>query len=449
MRITLKSSSPKILRIRYNILIIMTMVLGFVSTIITVLVSEFNVRQFQIQKITSLALMIDADKIRVLSGSADDINNPLYRDLKDKLTRVREVNPEMRFLYVMRYQQGEIVFIADSEDPESGDYSAPGDTFDEASEVFKSAFTTNKAGFELDRDRWGYWLSSFAQVIDPETGENMAVLGADIDAYSQYFLPIIRSALLPVIAFSFLLLVLWSNRKYMLFQIEAMEEKGAILHVISHEVRTPLTEIRWACELVLDENDFEKDSLIRDAITQVYKSSMQMIQRIHNLEEANTLSDSTRMEKKSADVTELISNAMNHLGKVAKLDEVEIRIDLSGLGDIRQVQADSELLELAFQNVFLNQIYYADSGTAVTVSGQVNKDKNQLEIVCSGFGKPIPVKDLDAVFAGYHEGKKFSGHTEGSGIGLFLAKKILILHNGDISVTVNDKNTVFTITLPL
>jgi hypothetical protein len=61
-------------------------------------------------------------------------------------------------------------------------------------------------------------------------------LGADIDAYSQYFLPIIRSALLPVVAFSFLLLVCGANAEYMLFQIEAMEEKGAILHVISHEV---------------------------------------------------------------------------------------------------------------------------------------------------------------------------------------------------------------------
>ena len=174
-----------------------------------------------------------------------------------------------------------------------------------------------------------------------------------------------------------------------------------------------------------------------------------MIQRIHNLEEANTLSDSNKMDKKAVNIEELVQSAMSHLTKFAKLDEVELKIDMSGIGEKHLIQADPELLGLALQNLFLNQVYYADPKSTVSVSSRINKDKNRLEIVCSGFGKPIPTNDLDTVFAGYHRGRKFSSHTEGSGIGLFLAKKIIILHNGEINVAVNDKNTVFTVSMPL
>jgi len=444
-----KSESPaEVLRFRYSILMAVTLILGLTSTVITVLVSESGVRNFQKQKIESLALILNTQRIKSLRGTPEDISDPVYQDLKARLMRVRQVNPEIRFLYLMQATGKGIIFLIDSEDPNSDDYSAPGDVYDEASEVFQSAFGSNITGFELDRDRWGFWLSSFAPVVDFPGGEIIAVLGADIDAYSEYFYPIIRAALLPVTAFAFLLMVLWINRKYMLYQTEALEEKSSILHIISHEVRTPLTEIRWACESAMAESDFGQNPVIKNALTQVFKSSVQMIQRINNLEKASTISESKNISKQAVNIEELIKKSADQFKKVANLGGVELILDLSGGQIPGEVQGDPEALGLAMQNVLLNLIYYADANTSVTVSGRIDQEKNVLEIDFSGQGKPISVEEINMVFAGYHRGSKFSDHTEGTGIGLFMAKKIVVMHKGDIKVSVDGNKTIFRIRLP-
>jgi signal transduction histidine kinase len=434
---------------RYNILIGATIIVGLISTIITIFISEANVRNFQIQKIHSLALIIDPQRIGTLPGTAEDVNNPIYESYKNRFIRVREANSEIRFLYLMRLQKEKLVFLLDSEGTDSPDYSAPGDTYEEASELFRSAFISAKTGFELDRDRWGFWLSSFAPIIDYNTGTLVAVLGADIDAYSQYFFPIIKAAMLPVIAFSFLFIILWMNRKHMLYQTESIEEKGSILRVISHEVRTPLTEIRWACEAVVEEEVFKQNLVIKNAITQILTSSVQMIQRLKNLENADKLTGTNKLDRKQTGIAELIHKSLEPFEKVARVAEVELRLDLTQIEDSSQVSADLEMLRLALQNVFFNLIYYADAKTTVTVSGRIDKDKSQVVITASGIGKPLPPDELDQVFAGYHRGDRFSEHTEGTGIGLFLAKKIIKLHGGDISVSVDEKDTAFTVKLPL
>jgi len=443
------TTTVPVLLFRYNILIIVTLVLGLFSTFITYWVSENSVKNFQIQKIQSLALIIDTDRVKSLTGSPDDTNNPAYKRIKEQLMKVRQVNPEIRFLYLMKSEENKIFFLIDSEDPNSADYSAPGDEYDEASEVFKSAFVSAKTGFELYRDRWGYWLSSFSPIVDIESGKNIAVFGVDIDAYSQYFFPIIKVTMLPIIVFSFLLIILLINRRYMLFQIEAMKEKEAILHVLSHEVRTPLTEIRWSCEAVMEEGDFKQDSLVKSSMIQVFTSSIQMIQRINNLEKAIALSDTTKIDLKNINISELINETLNQFVMIAKLREVELINDLSELGKSNQIQADPELLGLALQNILLNQIYYADPKTMVSVSCRIDKIRNRMEIIISGRGKQIPLDEIDLVFAGYHRGVKFSQHTEGTGIGLFLAKEIIVLHHGEIRVSVVDKDTIFTIELGL
>ena len=443
------SNSTKLLQLRYNVLMAITLILGISSTVITVLASEASVRNFQIQKIQSLALIIDPQRIESLTGTGEDVNNPTYQSYKDRLVRVRQANPEIRFLYLMRLQNDQLVFLLDSEEPGSPDYSAPGDTYDEASELFKSAFLTGKTGFELDRDRWGFWMSSFAPVMNFQSGSLTAVLGADIDAYSQYFFPITRAAMLPILAFSSLILVLLINRKYMLFQTKVLEDKETILHVISHEVRTPLTKIRWASESIMEEKVFEQDVSVKSAITEIFISSIQMIQRIHNLEKATNLSDKSKIDTKAVNIGELITQSLDQFTNIAKLENVELVKDLSGIEGISQVQADSELLGLALQNIFLNMIFYADPNTKVSINSQLIKDSHQVEIVCSGWGKQMTEEELDLVFAGYPNGLKFSSHTEKTGIGLFLAKKIVSLHHGDIKIAVNDKNTVFTIGLPM
>jgi diguanylate cyclase (GGDEF)-like protein/PAS domain S-box-containing protein len=131
------------------------------------------------------AATLESDHIAHLQGSAADVGTPGFDAIRDELRRVRDVNSDFRFVYLMRPLapgSRQLIFLADAESPESPDYSAPGDVYDGPSETLWKAFHEGTPQVEPpNRDRWGYWVTSMAPVRDG-TGKVVAVLGMDIRA---------------------------------------------------------------------------------------------------------------------------------------------------------------------------------------------------------------------------------------------------------------------------
>jgi diguanylate cyclase (GGDEF)-like protein/PAS domain S-box-containing protein len=131
------------------------------------------------------AATLDSDRIAHLQGSSADIGTPGFDAVRDELRRVRDVNSDFRFVYLMRPAAAgskQLIFLADAESPESPDYSAPGDVYDGPSEVLWQAFHSGVPTVEPpSRDKWGYWVTSMAPVRDA-TGKVIAILGMDVRA---------------------------------------------------------------------------------------------------------------------------------------------------------------------------------------------------------------------------------------------------------------------------
>jgi diguanylate cyclase (GGDEF)-like protein/PAS domain S-box-containing protein len=131
------------------------------------------------------AATLESDRIAHLQGSTADIGTPGFDAVRDELRRVRDVNSDFRFVYLMRPVtpgSDQMIFLADAESPESPDYSAPGDVYDGPSEVLSKAFHTGMPMVEPpDRDKWGYWVTSMAPVRNAN-GKVVAVLGMDVRA---------------------------------------------------------------------------------------------------------------------------------------------------------------------------------------------------------------------------------------------------------------------------
>jgi PAS domain S-box-containing protein len=127
---------------------------------------------------------ISSGQVASLSGSAVDITSPEYQALKSQLEKIRASDPDIRFAYLMgQRQDGTIIMYADSELPESDNYSPPGQVYTEASAVLQSVFATGTMVNEGPlSDRWGTWVSGFIPVTDPATGRVIAVFGMDVDA---------------------------------------------------------------------------------------------------------------------------------------------------------------------------------------------------------------------------------------------------------------------------
>jgi diguanylate cyclase (GGDEF)-like protein/PAS domain S-box-containing protein len=145
-----------------------------------------------------------------------DINNTIFHELRNQLVNVRQVNPDFRFVYLMRPSQKnpqQMIFLVDAEAFDSEDYSAPGDVYDGRSDALLMTYRTGKPHIESPyHDRWGYWVTAVAPVKNVQTGEVLAVLGMDINAeawlannirYRNFALSI--AGLLTVLALLFLL----------------------------------------------------------------------------------------------------------------------------------------------------------------------------------------------------------------------------------------------------
>ena len=123
------------------------------------------------------------EHIKELSGTTDDLDKYDYLMMKNGLTRLVETTTVIRFAYIYSEKSGDIVFLVDSETPDSEDYSHPGQIYDEATEATWEPLLTGETILtEPETDRWGTWISALVPVKDSNTGEVIAVLGLDYNA---------------------------------------------------------------------------------------------------------------------------------------------------------------------------------------------------------------------------------------------------------------------------
>jgi len=146
--------------------------------------ADGRMRSDHLHRTRLLAMAINIEHIKALSGTMADLNLPEYLRLKEQLAAARTIFPKSRFLYLMgRKSDGSVFFYADSEPVGSKDESPAGQVYEEISVKYLHAFETRiETTVGPETDRWGTWISALVPLIDPKTGDLVAVMGIDIDA---------------------------------------------------------------------------------------------------------------------------------------------------------------------------------------------------------------------------------------------------------------------------
>ncbi|MEW6101221.1 MAG: HD domain-containing phosphohydrolase [Candidatus Omnitrophota bacterium] len=158
--------------------------------------SQFNELRSKLMIIAQTAgLLIDADTLLGVPLSHQGTNSEAYKVIAQKLKKIREVNPQIKYIYTMARTQEEGIwqFIVDPEpEPQAGrgnkdnPTSYPGDRYDASRfpEMLK-AFHGPSADTKLEIDEWGVTLSGYAPVRD-SAGEAVAMVGVDVTADNVY-----------------------------------------------------------------------------------------------------------------------------------------------------------------------------------------------------------------------------------------------------------------------
>ena len=225
--------------------------------------------------------------------------------------------------------------------------------------------------------------------------------------------------------------------------------KREFVSIAAHQLRTPLTAIKWATDMFLNgyagKPSPEQTSLIEKA----HQSTDRMIVLVNDLLNTARLEDGRLVgERKPTDIVALLQTVIENAKPSITKKGHTVTFTLPK-EKLPLLVMDSETMSLAFQNLIENAIRYTKSQGKIEVGMEREGDKLRIAITDNGVG--VPEDQQERLFTKFFRGKNvLNMETEGSGLGLFIAKNVVETHGGTMQFeSVENKGTTATIFLPL
>lgn len=220
--------------------------------------------------------------------------------------------------------------------------------------------------------------------------------------------------------------------------------KSDFVSMVSHELRAPLTNINGSIELMLadDEMDSESQRAMLKIIGEQSARLTRLVQGILNVSriEAHKL----EIDPRVVNIEPLMEKAVENWTQRDTLHQFKLP-----KGPIPPVWADSDRLEEILANLVDNAVKYSPDGGTIELA--TSRSNGRLIVSVSDPGMGIPAKELDKIFEKFHRVDRGDARsTYGHGLGLYISKRLIEAHGGDIWVESKlGKGSTFKFTLPL
>lgn len=397
-----------------------------------------------LDRANTIARAISVEDFKTLTGTETDLELPTYEELKALMIAEREVNRDVRFIYLLgKHDTGTLFFYIDSEDPGSPDYSPPGQEYPEATSAMHTFFDDGVSISEgPDRDRWGIWISGYAPLHDAD-GTVLALVGIDLPATRFVTDLLIYSSIPVLVALILVLLVLVAAAAHRREQ-ERIEQKEEFLSIASHEIRTPMTGIKWGIESLLRDGALPEQT--RKLLMLMHDNAQNLVARLNNLLDMTALETKGKgmLKYEYVSVRELLGGITKSLELAARERSVTLTIPETDAS----FTADKQMMHHVFFNLLGNAVKYTKEGTDVRVTCERTTNGYVFRVQDQGEG--IAPEDQKRIFDGYHRTDEAThSSTTGTGLGLYLTKRAIELHGGTITVeSAPGTGTTFVVTLP-
>jgi len=225
------------------------------------------------------------------------------------------------------------------------------------------------------------------------------------------------------------------------------ESKSEFVSVAAHQLRTPLTGVKWAFNELLDK-ELGKLNSGQQAVTEDgLKSSIRIIDLVNQLLNVARIEEGKYgINPKKQSFINLLKSVAERMKQGADNKGIIFAVDISP--DIPLIKIDEEKMGIALENLIDNAIKYTLPGGKVTVEAFLGEDGVKIEISDTGIG--IPEEQIERLFSKFFRGDNaLRLQTSGTGLGLYVVKNIIEGHDGTIDIeSIDGKGTVATITLP-
>lgn len=234
-------------------------------------------------------------------------------------------------------------------------------------------------------------------------------------------------------------------------QKQQLEFKNQFLSHVSHELRTPLTCIHQYVTLLLDGIAGALAPEQSDHLKTVLKSVNQLHAMIRDLLEATRAEGGKmRVERRCVALNELVQQAVAMLRPAA--DEKKIRLEIALDQQLPLVHADPDRILEVLINLVDNAIKFTPAEGSVKVqASMVEADTGSVYVSVNDTGRGIGPEAKALIFERlYQDPDSVDNNRSGLGLGLFICREIVRLHEGRIWVTSElAQGSTFTFTLPI
>ncbi len=235
-----------------------------------------------------------------------------------------------------------------------------------------------------------------------------------------------------------------ANQK--LTQLDKM--KSEIISIVAHQLRTPLSAIKWTLKILLDEDAGPVSAAQRELLSKGFESNERMIGLINDMLAVDRLeSGKIKYSFVPVQFEELVQDMISSLLPLAT--EKNIRIELS-IPEVQlpKIKIDPDKMHDVLQNLIDNAIKYTKQSGLISVG--VAKQGEELHFWVKDNGIGIPDSEKDKIFSRFFRADNaVHSETNGSGLGLFIAQSVIIRHAGKIWFdSVLNEGTTFHVLLP-
>ncbi|HSG49160.1 MAG TPA: two-component regulator propeller domain-containing protein, partial [Longimicrobiales bacterium] len=248
-----------------------------------------------------------------------------------------------------------------------------------------------------------------------------------------------------------MLSILWGIRRFELDRLQlraraAMERseaerlrsldrmKSEFFEDMSHEFRTPLAIIQGQLGRLLEDSGDDERPQLRMAVRNA-RRMQDLTDRILDL--ARIESGSIELESEVGDLVPFLRALVAAFDSLAASRDIHLRFRFER--DRVLLRFDADRLEMAITNLISNALKFTREGGAVAVTlrtvGAAGDEGGRIEIEVADTGIGIPARDLDRIFERFRRAEGSRSGEPGTGIGLALARSLVMLHGGTLRVS--------------
>ena len=223
--------------------------------------------------------------------------------------------------------------------------------------------------------------------------------------------------------------------------------KEEFISTLSHEIRTPLTSIKGFSQTMLNSWDILNDEKKKEFLGIILNQSKRLIDLVENvLNVARIDSDSSNLILTKVDLAKIIQNCVNLL----KISNSDFDLNLNLAKNELFSLCDSDKLQQILLNILDNAIKYSINSKKIEIKLENKNDYNVISI--KNFGNYIEKENFEKIFEKFYRIDSYlKSTTQGSGLGLYIAKTLIEKMQGKIEINSSkeEKTVEFLIYIPI